>query len=204
MGCVGGCTGLHLDVQVLSVGTANGVLLTYLASLPSVLAAAGTKHAMLTSVGEVTVHDITKHSSAVVKVDCEPSFCYLGPHHVAVGVNNQVLYYTHDAGPSKLTNRRSYLGGVQTVCMNDTYAAVLMDGRVLVHGIEASGGAEAREDVCLPIPGAVRSEPITKVALSHHFVVTATGSGTLCYHVVQDGALAAVNEYRHTGGPAVW
>lgn len=187
-------------MQVLSVATANGLLLTYLASLPSVLAAGGTKHAMLTSVAEMTVHDVSTHSSTVVRVDCEPSFCSLGPRHLAVGLNNQVLFYTHNASPGRLVNRRSYVGGVQAVCLNDTHAAVLTDGRVLVHAVEAGAGGEAREDVCLPAPGAVRSEAVTKVALSHHFLVTATGSGTLCYHVVQNGTLAAVNEFRHTGG----
>jgi hypothetical protein len=160
---------------------------------------------MLTSLGEMTVHDVTTHSSTVVHVDCEPSFCSLGPSHLAVGLNNQVLFYTHCSTPGQLVNRRSYLGGVHAVCLNDTYAAVLTDGRVLVHALEAgaSGGAPAEQDMCLPQPGAVRSEPITLMALSHHFLVTATSSSTLCYHTVQDGVLAAVNEFKHTGG-SVW
>lgn len=184
------------------MGTANGLLLTYLASLPSVLAARGTKHAMLTSLGEMTVHDVTAHSSTVVHIDCEPSFCSLGPSHLAVGLNDMVLFYTHGSTPGQLVNRRSYLGGVHAVCLNDAYAAVLTDRRVLVHALEAGtpAGAQAEQDMCLPQPGAVRSEPVTLIALSHHFLVTATGSGTLCHHTVQDGALAAVNEFKHTGG----
>jgi hypothetical protein len=196
---------LYLLPQVLTVGTANGLMLTYLARLPSVLAAAGTKHAMLTSLGEMTVHDVSTHKSTVLHVDCEPSFCSLAPSHLAVGLNNQVWFYSHASSPGKLVNRRSYLGGVQTLCMNDTHAAVLSDGRVLLHVLDASSssagdqGAAAAEDLCLPQPGAVRSEPITHMALSHHFLLTATAGGTLCYHMVQDGKLAAVNEYRHTG-----
>jgi WD repeat-containing protein 19 len=188
-------------VQVLTVGTANGLLVTYLASLPSVLAAAGTKHAALTSLGEMTVHDVSAHSSTLVRVDCEPSFCSLGPRHLAVGVNNQVMFYAYDTTPGQLVNTRSYLGGVHAVCLNDTHAAVLTDGRVLVHTIEdADKGAGA--DMCLSHPGAVRPEPITCMALSHHFLVTATGSGSVCYHMVQDGTLATVNEYRHMGKTA--
>lgn len=196
---------------MLTVSTANGLMLTYLASLPSILAAAGTKHAMLSSLGEMTVHDVSTHKSTILQVDCEPSFCSLGPSHLAVGLNNQVWFYAHASTPGRLVNRRSYLGGVQTLCMNDTYAAVLSDGRVLVHALDAisssAGGpgsaAAAAEDMCLPQPGAVRSEPITQMALSHHFLVTASANGTLCYHMVQDGKLAAVNEYRHTGRPEV-
>lgn len=188
-----------LPTQVLTVATANGLLVTYLASLPTVFAAAGTRHAMLTSLGEVTVHNVVTHSSSVVQVDCEPSFCSLGPQHLAVGVNNQVLFYTHggQGGSSQLVNRRSYLGGVHAVCLNSTHAAVLSDGRVLLHAIDASG-SDAAEDMCLPQPGAARSEPVTCAALSHHFLVTATAAGHLRYHMVQDGALAAVNEFRHT------
>ena len=196
---------LHL-LQVLSVGTANGLLITYLASLPAVFAAGGTKHAALTSLGEMTVHDVMSHSSTVVQVQCEPSFCSMGPQHLAVGLNNQVHYYTHSCSPGQLVNRRSYLGGVQAVCLNDTFAAVLTGGRVLLHAIKdsSSGGQQGvgyGADMCLPQPGAARAEAITCMALSHHFLVTATASGTVCHHVVQDGALAAVNEHRYTGKP---
>lgn len=186
-------------VQVLTVGTANGLLITYLASLPMVFAAAGTKHAMLTSLGEMTVHDVVAHTSTVIRVDCEPSFCSLGPCHLAVGLNNQVLFYSHASSPGELVNRRSYLGGVQAVCLNATHAAVLTDGRVLLHSIEggSTGQHGSDTDLCLPQPGAARPEPITCMALSHHFLITATATGTVCHHMVREGALALVNEYRH-------
>lgn len=194
-------------MQVLSVGTANGLLLTYLASLPAVFAAAGTKHAALTSLGEVTVQDVLTHSSTVVQVDCEPSFCSLGPCHLAVGLNNQVLYYAHTPSPGRLVSRRSYLGEVRRVSLSSTHAAVLTDGRVLLHPIEVYSAGRPQqqqqggnvEDLCLPQPGAARSEHITCMALSQHFLVTATSSGTLCYHMLQDGALVSVNQHKLTG-----
>lgn len=190
-------------LQLLTVGTVNGLLITYLASLPAVFAAGGTKHAMLTSLGEITVHDVISHSSTAVLVQCEPSICSVGPRHLAVGVNNQVLFHTHSCSPGQLVSRRSYLGGVQAVCLNDTHAAVLTDGRVVVHAIESSSlpgqEPESGADLCLPQPGAARTEAITCVALSQHFLATATASGAVCHYVVQDGALAVVNEHRHTG-----
>jgi hypothetical protein len=75
---------------VLSVSTSAGLLVTYLASLPSVFAAAGTKHAVLSSLSEVTVSDVVSRSSVVVRVDCDPAFISLGPTHLAVGINHQV------------------------------------------------------------------------------------------------------------------
>lgn len=114
----------------------------------------------------------------------------------------QVLFYLQS--PAGLVNRRNYLGGVQAICLNATHVAVLTGGRVLMHPIEqqqmqgtAAGGIEV--ELSLPKPGAVQAEPITRMALSQHFLVTATASGTLCYHMLQDGELAAVNEHKHTG-----
>jgi hypothetical protein len=109
-----------------------------------------------------------------------------------------VLYYEHSHG--QLANRRSYLSGVQAVCLNSTHAAVLTAGRVLMHAIDAAADGGAGDtgsagDVALPEPGAAaRAEPITCVALTDTFLVTATAGGALSYHVLQDGKLACVSE----------
>jgi hypothetical protein len=124
-----------------------------------------------------------------------------------------VLFYSHSSSsPARLVNRRSYLGGVTAMCLNATHAAVLTGGRVLMHAIAADsvsdGGSgpesaqqESAQDACLPKPGAARAEPITCMALSHHFLVTATTSSALSYHMLlQGGDLAAVAEHKHAGG----
>eukprot|EP00879_Flechtneria_rotunda_P026426 GHRR01028175.1.p1 GENE.GHRR01028175.1~~GHRR01028175.1.p1 ORF type:complete len:731 (+),score=226.61 GHRR01028175.1:88-2280(+) len=195
--------------QVLSVGTSGGLLLTYLAALPAVFTSHGTNVANLTSIGEVTVHDTATHSSKAVQVDCEPVLCSLGPAHLAVGMNNQILYYSHGVeGPVGLVNRRSYLGGVQAVHLSATHAVVLTDDRLLVHPIAAGShnrqqGADSDDlntDLHLPKGRDHAHDPVTCAALSKHFVITGSTSGNLCYYMIQDKDLAIVNEYRHAGG----
>jgi hypothetical protein len=98
---------------------------------------------------------------------------------------------------------------VQAVHLNATHAAVLTDGRLLLHTIAAQQqqqqqqqGAEsddAEADLCLPKAGSHHHDPISCAALSQYFVVTGSASGSLCYHMLQDGELAVVNEYRHSG-----
>lgn len=127
----------------------------------------------------------------------------------------QVLYYSHKLqGPTGLVNHRRYLGSVQAVYLNSSHAAVLTDGRLLVHTIQqqlpsgqAQHGQQAGEvsfdsepDLFLPKDGLQHSDPVACAALSEHFVITATASGSLRYHLLQDGKLAQVNEYRHAGG----
>jgi hypothetical protein len=124
-----------------------------------------------------------------------------------MSVSLQVLFYSHGAqGPVGLVSRRSYLGGVQAVQLNATHAAVLTDGRLLLHSIaqqqqqqQGLDSDDAEADLCLPKAGAHHHDPISCAALSQHFVVTGTAAGSLCYHMLQDGELAVVNEYRHSG-----
>lgn len=77
-------------LQILSVSTSSGQFSCYLAALPSVFAAYGTRVANLTSIGELTVQDVAARCSTVVQVACEPAICSLGPAHLAAGMNNQV------------------------------------------------------------------------------------------------------------------
>lgn len=119
------------------------------------------------------------------------------------------MYYSHGAqSPVGLVNRRNYLGAVTAVHLNDTYAAVQTDGRLLLHTIKPSSeqhqlqhddADEVDADLCLPKGGGHQQDPIVCSALSQVFVITATASGSLLYHLLQDNDLAVVNEYRHTG-----
>ncbi|KAF8062105.1 WDR19 [Scenedesmus sp. PABB004] len=205
------------DGQVLSVGTSGGMLVTYLAALPSVFAAHGGRVAALTSLGEVTVVDAASRDATAVAVACEPALCALGPGHLAVGMNNQVLFYSHGAaGPVGLVSRRTYLGAVAAVHLNASHAAVLTDGRLLVHPIAPGGAAggggsgvqhagdddDGGADLCLPRggAGAPRADPVVAAALSKHFVLTASAGGALSYHMLHGGGLALVSEFRHAGG----
>lgn len=74
------------------MSTASGQLISYLAALPVVFRAHGSRLAHLTSLSEVVVMDVLAGGSppARLEVACEPAFCAVGPSHVAVGMNNQV------------------------------------------------------------------------------------------------------------------
>ncbi len=72
------------------MGTASGQLCSYLASLPAVYGTHGPLVAELSSLAEVTVADVASRQVARVEVAVEPLMCGVGPHHLAVGINNQV------------------------------------------------------------------------------------------------------------------
>lgn len=73
------------------MGTHNGYLHTFLASLPMVYDFHASRVLYLTSLLEMTVLDVTKRQSvARIELETEPAFCGLGPHHAAMGMNNQV------------------------------------------------------------------------------------------------------------------
>lgn len=108
--------------QVLTVATAGGRLLSYLAALPAVCAAAGGRLAHLTSLSELAVVDCLPSGSGApgrLGVALEPAFCAVGPEHVAAGLNNQA--------------RRARGGGTPpvrnawAVALLDTHAALAHD-----------------------------------------------------------------------------
>ncbi len=77
--------------QVLTVGTHNGYLHSFLASLPMVYDYNGTRVLYLTSLLEMTIMDVTRRQTvARIELESEPAFCGLGPSHAAMGMNNQV------------------------------------------------------------------------------------------------------------------
>jgi hypothetical protein len=75
---------------VLTVGTTNGQVHCYLASLPVVYSCHGHLLAQLTSLSEMSITDVNTTHSLKVSVACEPALCALGPAHLAVGINHQV------------------------------------------------------------------------------------------------------------------
>ena len=80
--------------------------------------------------------------------------------------------------------------------LNSTHAALLVEGKVLVHPIQVPPD-HAIDDLDASLPPEGMPGPIVCLGLSQHFVITGTACGTLCYYMV-DG-LACVNEYRHSG-----
>jgi len=73
----------------------------------------------------------------------EPSFLSIGPHHLAVGLNNRIWYYKFNISDSiklsaSLLGNREYLGTVKSVCINDEFISVLFEGRLQIHTVSVS------------------------------------------------------------------
>lgn len=184
------------DGQVLTVATQNGYLHAFLAALPVVFDVHGTRVMYLTSLLEMSVVDAARQQPpARIDIDTEPAFCGLGPDHAALGMNNQVWFYRIDRGNGQLVGQRDYMGSIEVLRLNATHAAVLLEGRVIVHPIEEGHGDD--DEMVLPPPTA-SNQTITCVALTDHFIVTGSKQGIICYYLAQDMSL--VNEYRHEEG----
>ncbi len=109
----------------------------------------------------------------------------------------QVTFYNVDGKAGRMLNKRDYLGTISTIRLNDSQAAVLTGGHVVVHPIAVEQGrAPDEQDVVVPGPG--QPANITCLALTPTFVITGSRTGTLSYYLTPD--VAPVNEYRHDEG----
>jgi len=144
-GC-GKITRLHWtqDGSILTVTCSNGYFLGFLTVIPSLYSAIDTYAALLSSLTEISVCDCSKGAMVVAKaeLDVEPSFLQLGPLHFAVGINSSIWYYKwrETQGTSQqlqsvisLVCKREYFGTIKQVVMNDTWTAILSEGKVSLH-----------------------------------------------------------------------
>ncbi|PNW73788.1 hypothetical protein CHLRE_13g572700v5 [Chlamydomonas reinhardtii] len=189
------------DGQVLTVGTHNGYMHSFLASLPMVYDFHGTRVLYLTSLLEMTLLDVSRRQTvARIELENEPAFCGLGPSHAAVGMNNQAAFYSLGEKVGKVVQRREYLGTITAIKLNETQAAVLTGGHVVVHPISVEAG-HAPDELDVVIPGPGQPANITCVALTPTFVITGSRTGTLSYYLSPD--VTPVNEFRHDDGGIV-
>ncbi|XP_067949190.1 WD repeat-containing protein 19-like isoform X2 [Watersipora subatra] len=187
------------DGQLLAISTPKGNLHVFLTRLPILGDACNTRIAYLTSLLEVTIQDSVNGEQAIaVQIDVEPSFVGLGPYHLATGMNNRVWFYVlAPGGPVKLRDRE-YLGTVQSIKLNEDYAAVMFDGKVQLHTIDAENSPvdEEREARLFPEPNT--DVKILCHAMTSQFFIFGTDKGDLKYFFVEDWAY--VNEFRHICG----
>ncbi|GAX77949.1 hypothetical protein CEUSTIGMA_g5391.t1 [Chlamydomonas eustigma] len=186
------------DGQILTVGTSNGQLRSYLAALPVISDFYGTQVLYLTSLLEMSIVDLNRRGFAIkLDIEKEPAFCGLGPNHAAIGMNNQVSFYRLSQRDGRVVTQRQYMGSVQSVKLNETHAALQMEGRVLVHPIEIPPGRARDEfDVMLPPPG--QNQTLTSVAVTRHFIITSSKQGVIAYYLAED--CSPVNDFRHEEG----
>eukprot|EP00746_Dinoflagellata_sp_MGD_P124561 gnl/MRDRNA2_/MRDRNA2_59159_c0_seq1.p1 gnl/MRDRNA2_/MRDRNA2_59159_c0~~gnl/MRDRNA2_/MRDRNA2_59159_c0_seq1.p1 ORF type:complete len:1372 (-),score=249.48 gnl/MRDRNA2_/MRDRNA2_59159_c0_seq1:124-4239(-) len=183
------------DGELLSFATESGWIYCYLAKLTALSATCGTRLAYLTSLREMTIIEgANEHSSKVVlTTDVEPAFMALGPNHLATGMNNRVWFYScQHQGNCHLVNEQEYVGSVESVSLNATHAAVLIEGRVYLHSIEQDG--DGRTTI---FPRKEDDRTITCASITGNFLIYAHSHGRLQYYSLVDGT--EVNEYKHSG-----
>lgn len=196
--------------QLLAAAGANGALCCALGSLPNVSAASGEQYACLTTLTEVTVYDVFGTDVASVPLKFTPHFLALSATTLAAGMNNQVYFYDLEAhstwdspdGAAQRTAQagsmagnaalRSYEEGTaEELAVNDSLAAALIGGRLVVHSV-----LEPASDALVPYKG----QDVTTFSLTDNFLVVGTAAGLLQHYSVCHGPLAPLNEFRHTRG----
>jgi len=193
------------DGQLLAISTAKGRLHCYLTKLPMLADTYGTRVAYLTSLLEVTVFNSVEGESARVKnVSVEPTFVACGPDHISVGMNNRAWFYRVAPGDfteDEMGTTKEYLGTIESMSMNLTHAAVMFDGKLQLHQIEApnyeqmSNGdtQRLRQEKLFPPDGA--EDHITCCTLTNDFLVYGTQNGNVVYFLLEDWS--EVECYKH-------
>ncbi|OQR99725.1 hypothetical protein ACHHYP_04614 [Achlya hypogyna] len=194
------------DGSILTVATQGGIVQTFLASIVSIFDHVGNYVAYLSSLRELTIVDTLGRANPInIQVSIEPTFIAIGPRHVAVGMNNRVYFYRCD-GSSRdaLVNEQQYLGRVSSVKLNREFAAVLSDGKVLLHPIEptSSQGAELSKTFPETHGRDDSLQEISCIALTKDFFIfsTANGNGTIQFFYLQEWKLLEGCCYRHDEG----
>ncbi|CAM9385562.1 unnamed protein product, partial [Hapterophycus canaliculatus] len=141
----GGICGLAWcpDGQILTVATGAGDVFNFLARMPTVHASFGPCVAYLSSLRQVSVLDAARSGDKPlsVSVAIEPTIVGLGPAHVAVAMNDRVIFYraTRKDKSQVCVAEREYNGRVTEVRLNSTCAAVLCGSKVILQRVEIEG-----------------------------------------------------------------
>jgi WD repeat-containing protein 19 len=193
-GC-GKITKMHWtqDGSILTVTTSNGYFLGFLTIIPSLCSSFETYAGILSSLTEVSVVDCTKSNQVIAKteLEVEPTFLHMGPSHVAVGINNQIWYYRWRSGhgpepeiidTASLMCKREHFGTIKQVVMNNTWTAVLSDGKVALHCIED----QSQNDI--KFPQNQGDKPLAYIALADSFLLMIDTAGKLVFYLIEDGS----------------
>ena len=87
-----------------------------------------------------------------------------------------------------LVCKREHFGSIKQVVMNDSWTAVLFDGKVVLHCIEE----QSQHDIKFPQNSS--EKPIIYIAMAESFLLMIDNSGKLIYYLIEDGAF--VTEHR--------
>ena len=78
-----------------------------------------------------------KPQPQIINTIIEPSVIAVGPIHLAVALNNRALFWDLSSGQfsTSIHFERDYLATVDSICLNETYASVLFDGKLQLHAV---------------------------------------------------------------------
>ncbi|XP_063720528.1 WD repeat-containing protein 19-like isoform X2 [Symsagittifera roscoffensis] len=190
------------DGQLVAVSTKAGSLHVFLAKLPSLGEAFGTRIAILSSLLEVTIsNSVLQEPDISISLELEPAFLALGPFHLAVGMNNCVWFYElldrgentapvrsnrrSKSGQTKVT-QREYMGTVSEVKLSEKFAAVRCQNSVQLHRVGMSSLEDDESSSKLFPENAQTEGVITAIALTPHFFIYATNKGSINYFSLED------------------
>ena len=163
--------------------------------------------------GPILASRITQEDQAAstITVATEPSFVALGPFCVACGMNNRVWFYSLGQpggaadGPAAggLINEREYFGTVKQVALSEAYAAVLVQGKIMLHPYDPTGAASGGKPVAAGreekrFPEKADEKDVTAMAITPDFLIYGTSRGSLHYFYLKQWT--DVNEFRHDCG----
>lgn len=181
------------DGQILTCTTSNGGLYGFLMVIPGLCCANDTHIAMLTTLSKVEIKDCMRNNLTVNKInlDIEPAFISLGKNHCAVGINNYVWYYRwrnenprNNQVDAPLVCKREYFTTIKSVVLNDKWTAVLSEGKVTLHFIEAERNGGHSDD--RKFPQYDSDQPIASIHLTDEFLIMTDIAGKLKYYFIEE------------------
>ena len=150
-----------------------------------------TNIAYLSSLREISVvNTVSRLKPLSVPVGMEPTFVGLGGGHVAVGMNNRIMYYRCDAEDVGKVGEQDYVGTVEAVKLNDKFTAVLSDQQVTLHLIEpVKGGGPQRKTFPERDDDGGSYKRATAIALTAQFLIYGTDAGTVEFFYLTEWAM---------------
>ena len=172
---------LSQDGQLLAISTNQGGFCIFVTQLSALYAVSAPKVAVLTNLSEVSIFNFDpdvksyKHQlnrPAAVTLELEPDFIGIGPGHLAVGLNNHVVFYDlgKDDHALQLTTREFH-SQVTDIKMTGNLCSVLCGGQVILQTIETQSGEKKEPQVF----------PDTVPGLSHTVISQHHSLGSLSY-----------------------
>ncbi|EGR31945.1 WD repeat protein [Ichthyophthirius multifiliis] len=178
--------------QLLVISTSNGHIYGYLTSIPQLTSIYGPVVAVLTSFVEVAIIESSKISQTntltAINLENEPAFLSLGLYHLAAGINNIIWYYlwldqkrNAIIKGGELVQKRDYMGNVRDVKLNDFWAAVLSDGKCILHPIVHSNQIKD-----IKFPQSDNEKLIVNIGLTKDFLILLDQQGKIRYFHLED------------------